>query len=302
MNENLNVGGGPPDEPSPIKRNALTKEEHHVILEKGTESPFSGKYWNHFAEGWYACKYCDALLYRSQDKFRSDCGWPSFDDAIPGAVKRHPDPDGIRTEITCARCEGHLGHLFHGEWLTTKNVRHCANSLSLRFIPEDLLDRAVFAGGCFWGVEYHFENMPGVLATTVGYTGGEVEHPTYAQVSTGRTGHVEAVEVVYDPKVTTFEVLARHFFQIHDPTQVDRQGPDVGQQYQSALFYTDAEQHQTAEKLIHDLRGRGFQVFTRLEPVKRFYQADPKHQKYYSSKGKKPSCHFWTSRFDEPSD
>jgi peptide methionine sulfoxide reductase msrA/msrB len=119
-----------------IKLNKLTPEEEQVIVHKGTEAPFSGEYEKNTREGTYVCRRCEAPLYRSDDKFDAHCGWPSFDQEIKGAVKRLPDPDGFRTEIECARCGAHLGHVFEGEHFTEKNVRHCINSISLKFIPK----------------------------------------------------------------------------------------------------------------------------------------------------------------------
>ncbi len=272
---------------------ALTAEEERVIVHKGTERPFSGEYNEHFAAGVYACRRCGAMLYRSADKFRANCGWPAFDDEIAGAVKRVPDADGRRTEIICANCGGHLGHVFVGEELTPKNTRHCVNSLSLAFTPEAEVEygRAIFAGGCFWGVEYWFQQEPGVIATTVGYTGGTKQSPSYEDVCTHATGHAEAVEVLYDPVRVSFEQLAKLFFEIHDPTQVGGQGPDRGDQYRSAIFYVDEQQQRTAELLIAELRAKGLEVVTEVTPAGAFWPAEDYHQDYFRSKGIAPPCH-----------
>jgi peptide methionine sulfoxide reductase msrA/msrB len=280
----------------------LTPEEQYVILNKGTERAFTGEYDNFYEKGTYHCKQCDAALYESSDKFKSGCGWPSFDDEIEGAVKRVPDADGRRTEIVCANCGGHLGHVFLGEGFTDKNARHCVNSISLVFVPDASLSdcntkTAIFAGGCFWGVEYHFEQMIGVLSAESGYIGGTKENPTYREVCDHTTGHAEAVRVIYDPDKTDYETLARLFFEIHDPTQVNRQGPDIGDQYRSEIFYRDEQQKSTAEKLIQILEDKGYKVATKLTPASFFYPAEDYHQDYYDKKNGTPYCHVYTKRF-----
>lgn len=286
-----------------MKFNILTPEEERVIVHKGTEPPFSGKFEKFNETGTYVCKRCNTLLYRSSDKFDAHCGWPAFDDEIPGAVKRIPDADGFRTEIVCAACGGHLGHVFTGEGFTEKNTRHCVNSVSLDFLPAGkessvtATDTAVFAGGCFWGVEYYMKRIPGVISTEVGYTGGRKENPTYKEVCAGNTGHYEAIEVVYDPSKTTYETVARMFFETHDPTQWNHQGPDVGEQYRSAVFYRSDEQKKVAEKLITELKSKGFKVVTELKPAAVFWKAEDYHQDYYDHKGSLPYCHGYVKRF-----
>ncbi len=290
----------------------LNDEEKRVILHKGTEAPFSGRFYKHQEPGTYVCRQCGAPLYRSADKFDAGCGWPSFDDEIPGAVKRSPDADGRRTEITCARCGGHLGHVFFGERLTPRNVRHCVNSLSLDFIPAAAdessqseprsgkpveTDTAIFAGGCFWGVEHMLSKLPGVRDVVSGYIGGKTENPTYEQVCSHRTGHAEAVRVTFDPRQVSYEELARLFFEIHDPTQLNRQGPDIGDQYRSEIFYNSPEQRRIAEKLIAELQSKGYRVVTRVTPASTFWPAEDYHQDYYERKGTKPYCHAYTKRF-----
>lgn len=303
----LVLSKGKKEENKNVTYNKLTPEEERVIVHKGTEMPFTGEYLNNKASGTYTCRRCGAELYRSEDKFDSHCGWPSFDDEIPGAVKRIPDPDGMRTEIICNNCGGHLGHVFTGEGFTDKDTRHCVNSISLKFIPAGSsktegkikmqTQKAYFAGGCFWGTEYYLKQAKGVIDVKVGYMGGNKKNPTYKEVCNGNTGHIETNEVTFDPSKTSYEEVAKLFFEIHDPTQVNRQGPDVGEQYKSVVFYANEEQKETAEKLIGLLKAKGFKVATELRPAKDFWVAEDYHQDYYAKTGKEPYCHRPVKRF-----
>jgi peptide methionine sulfoxide reductase msrA/msrB len=272
----------------------LTQEEADIIHHKGTETPFSGKFLNHKDTGIYVCKQCGAALYRSFDKFDSGCGWPAFDDEIQGAVRRIPDADGIRTEIVCNVCNAHLGHVFAGENLTDKNIRHCVNSLSLDFIPAKT---GYVASGCFWGTEYFFRQAKGVLDTTVGFMGGEGSNPSYRDVVTGKTKFVETVRVMYDPDVTSYENLTRLFFETHDFTQRNGQGPDIGYQYRSVIFYVDQEQKEVALKYRNELKEMGFRVATSIEAASSFWPAEKYHQKYYEKRNGTPYCHFYRKIF-----
>ena len=282
------------------KYNQLTDVEKNIIINKGTEAPFTGLYNSFYEKGTYICKRCNTPLYKSQDKFNSNCGWPSFDDEIKGAVKRLPDADGRRTEILCNNCGAHLGHVFIGEGFTDKNTRHCVNSISLNFIPfetEILTETAIFAGGCFWGVEYYFNNVKGVNSTEVGYIGGDKDNPTYEEVCAGTTGHIEAIKVVFDPRIVKYEELCKLFFEIHDPGQLNRQGPDIGEQYKSAIFYTSNVQKEISIKLINILKEKGYSVVTELIEASKFWPAENYHQDYYDKKGDRPYCHFYKKKF-----
>lgn len=265
-----------------------------VVANKGTEKPFSGEYDQFGEEGSYLCRRCGLALYRSSNKFHSGCGWPSFDEEVIGAVKRIPDEDGMRTEICCARCLAHLGHVFNGEQFTDKNTRHCVNSLSLDFVADKTVtdtEEVIFAAGCFWGVEYHLTKLPGVLMTEVGYTGGQRQSPTYEQVCSGATGHLEAVRVIYDPRKIDFRALTKFFFEIHDFSQENGQGPDIGPQYLSAIFYYNDVQKQIADSVIAELKNKGYHVSTKVLPVTTFWHAEGYHQQYYAKNDSAPYCH-----------
>lgn len=282
--------------------NELTREEERVIVHKGTEMIWRGAYIDNHKAGTYLCKRCNTPLFRSTDKFDSGSGWPAFDDAIEGAVREVPDADGYRTEIVCSNCEGHLGHVFRGERLTSKNTRHCVNSISMQFIPTSVpsptvTETAIFASGCFWGTEYFFEKAKGVISTQVGYIGGHKAHPTYKEVCAHSTGHAEAVKVVFDPSETDYETLAKLFFETHDPTQVNRQGPDVGEQYRSEVFYVSDRQKTIALQLKQQLVDKGVKVATKVTKATTFWEAEDYHEHYYSNKGGTPYCHAYTKRF-----
>jgi peptide methionine sulfoxide reductase msrA/msrB len=271
-----------------------------IIKGKNTELPFSGEYNDFSGSGTYLCRLCGLALFRSDTKFHSGCGWPSFDQEIEEAVIRVEEPATHRIEILCARCQAHLGHVFTGEHFTQKNLRHCVNSLSLDFVSDkNVIDteEAIFAGGCFWGMEFYFRKLNGVLKTEVGYMGGHRENPSYSEVCSGTTDHLEVLRVVYDPSKIQYEDLAKYFFEIHDPTDPNGQGPDRGTQYLSVAFYYDDNQKKTIETLVQQLKLKGYPIVTGIKPVSTFWPAEPYHQTYYEKTGKMPYCHRYEKKF-----
>ncbi|WDE97066.1 bifunctional methionine sulfoxide reductase B/A protein [Lentisphaera profundi] len=280
-----------------LKYNELSKAEAHVLLEKGTERPFSGEYNKHYDKGVYTCRQCDSILFKSESKFDSGSGWPSFDDFVKGAVVIQSD--FTREEIICATCEGHLGHVFKGEEFTPKDTRHCVNSLAIKFISKQGLSKAIFASGCFWGTDYWMRSIPGVISTRSGYIGGQVSDPSYEDVCTGSTGHYEAVEVTYDNRIVNYESIAKMYFNTHNPEQANGQGNDIGSQYLPAVFYGNDEEKRTIEKLIAQLKSKGYRPATDLISASEFWPAEDYHQDYYLKKGEKPYCHFYKPLFDE---
>lgn len=271
-----------------MQTNKLTAEEKRVIEEKGTEAPFSGKYDHFYEDGVYLCRRCGVPLYRSEDKFDAGCGWPSFDAEVAGAVKRTPDEDGVRTEITCERCGAHLGHVFEGEKITDKNIRHCVNSISMKFVKkgeQDFIEKAYFGGGCFWCTEAAFQRLKGVQSVLPGYAGGEKPNPTYEEVSSGETGHAEVIEVNFDSSLVSYEILLSVFFTVHDPTTLNQQGADVGTQYRSIILYTDDIQKEVAEKFVKKLESEHYfkkPIVTKIGPLAKFYPAEDYHKNYFN--------------------
>lgn len=284
-------------------RERLSPEQFRVLRKQGTERPFCGTLLDNKLAGVYTCAGCSLPLFASNAKFNSGTGWPSFFQPIAeGNVLEHRDASHgmLRSEIVCARCDGHLGHVFDDGPRPT-GLRFCLNSESLLFTPNDALAALaepaadagatehqasaslVLAGGCFWCTEAVFEQLLGVSDVESGYAGGSKETASYRQVCEGNTGHAEVIRITYDPRQITLDQLLDVFFDAHDPTQLNRQGHDVGTQYRSAIFYADASQRQAAEQKIAQLeQSHKFSrpIVTTLEPLTAYYPAEPYHQGY----------------------
>ncbi len=308
-------------------RKRLSDSQYYVLREAGTERPGTGALLKNKAEGLYVCAACGLPLFASETKFESGTGWPSF--YAPVAEENVRDIKDstlgmVRTENVCARCGGHLGHVFPDGPKPT-GLRYCMNSEALRFVatadlkaegekmakelekeksmpevgdrlPAPELDTtladasgeatAVFAGGCFWCTEAVFEKVDGVTNVVSGYIGGTVEDPSYEAVCTGQTGHAEAIRIQYDPSKVTYGRLLRIFFATHNPTELNKQGPDRGTQYRTAIFPWDDEQEAVAKAYIKQLDAAGAfskPIATKIEPKNTFYEAEGYHQDFASN-------------------
>ena len=297
----------------------LTPEQYRIMRENGTEAPFLNDLWNNHKPGIYVDRISGEPLFASIDKFDSGTGWPSFLKPLDkeNIVETSDTSHGmVRTEVRSKRSNSHLGHVFPDGPKPT-GLRYCINSAALRFIPVEQLEKqgfgkylslfpgttatsasktqtATFAAGCFWGVEYAFRKVPGVLTTTVGYTGGHTKNPTYEQVCSHTTGHAEAVQVEFDPAKVSYEKLLETFWGMHDPTTPNRQGPDIGDNYRSAVFYNSLEQEIAAKGFKEKLEKSGkFKrpIVTEIVPAKEFYKAEDAHQQHFEKRGMRPQCH-----------
>lgn len=307
------------------RRGGFSQEPLEVLTQAATEARFSApSEWDSGTDvGAFHCGRCGEPLFLSDSKFDSSSGWPSFDNAeiskglfaenreqlsallkIPVSTSlREVNESDVRvgderTEIVCGKCHAHMGHVFRGEHLTKTNTRHCVNSVSLEFRAWTF-----FAGGCFWGVEKIMEELHGVFSVVSGYMGGgkcifgqenSCTLPSYQDILKGETNFAETVKVIYDPRKISYAKLVQTFFELHDPFQKNRQGPDRGKQYRGVVFYANEKQKKIVKhyvKQIEELEEKKVATILEKSEEQTFFPAEEYHQNYYRKTGGEPYCH-----------
>jgi peptide methionine sulfoxide reductase msrA/msrB len=265
----------------------LTSEQYKVLRKKGTEKPFSGKHLKEKRNGVFVCAACGNPLFQSKTKFESGTGWPSFYDVIKkGNVKLREDNSFFTkiTEVVCAKCKSHLGHVFPDAIQTPTGKRYCINSCALNF-KEKKVKTIYFGAGCFWHVQQVYDCMNLGLKTQVGYMGGDENrfpNPRYKDICSDMTGYIEVVKVEYDEEKVDLNRLLDKFWEIHDPTSIDKQGSDIGSQYRSVIFYTEWSQKRTAKKSKKEKEEElSVHIVTEIRHAQEFYPAEDYHQKYF---------------------
>lgn len=295
-----------------MNRKKLTDLEYKVTQCDFTEPAFNNKYWDNKEDGIYVDIVSGEVLFSSIDKFDSGTGWPSFTKPIEDKNLQYKEDSKLgcmRTEVRSSAANSHLGHVFNDG--PNGEKRYCINSASLDFIPINEMEEkgyadyiylfeklpkyqyAILAGGCFWGLEELFRKLKGVVYTQVGYTGGDLENPTYEKLK--ESNHAEAVKIMFNKEIISYEYILEYFFKIHDPTVINRQGNDIGTQYRSEIFYLNDEQKEAANKIKEEVNKLGFwkkEIVTKITKFEKFWIAEDYHQKYLIKNPNGYTCHY----------
>lgn len=270
----------------------LGSDEFRITRLKGTERSHSSEMCSLFEPGIYACVCCGNLLFDGGEKFESGTGWPSFTQPIKdNAVAYNKDISFgmVRIEAICNTCDAHLGHVFP-DGPKPSGLRYCMNAVALKKV-ENNNKKLTFGGGCFWCTEAVFNLLEGIIKVESGYSGGQIDNPTYKEVCSGKTGHAEVIEVTYNPEEISFEDLLRIHLSTHNPTTLNKQGADMGTQYRSIIFYRNEDEKKASQTIIGEVQqAYDENIVTELIPFEQFYKAEEYHQDYYRNNSETGYC------------